>query len=141
MQVTEKEEQKIIRIRESCAFLPEKNVKKQQGRIRSIISAHMATCAFLPKIPQSIYPSEPLKHHIAAQKYYRNLDEIATLQPPIPRHSHTLSRSVFLKQAQHQHYGHQYSRRKSNNHASTSSLQSLCQVKGVRVHDEKLPFK
>ncbi|CAM8914549.1 hypothetical protein QQ045_033134 [Rhodiola kirilowii] len=90
-----------------------------------------------PKIPQSIDPSEPLKHHIAAQNITETSTKSPHFNPPIPRHNHTLSRSVFLKQAQHQHYGHQYSRRKSNNHASTPSPY----VKGVPVHDEKLPFK
>uniref|UniRef100_A0A7N0TZE8 RING-type domain-containing protein n=1 Tax=Kalanchoe fedtschenkoi TaxID=63787 RepID=A0A7N0TZE8_KALFE len=86
------------------------------------------------KIPQSVDPSEPLKHHIAA---HSNTETSVRFPHFDPRHNFSLSRSIVLKQAQNLHYGHQYSRRKSNHHASVSGPF----VKGVPTHDEKLPFK
>uniref|UniRef100_A0A7N1A6B2 RING-type domain-containing protein n=1 Tax=Kalanchoe fedtschenkoi TaxID=63787 RepID=A0A7N1A6B2_KALFE len=75
-----------------------------------------------PEIPQSTDPSELLENYAAA---------------PSNAESYSLSRALALKQAHELHYGHQYSRRKSNNLASTSGPYA----EGVPIHHDKLPFK
>ncbi|KAL9687514.1 hypothetical protein QQ045_031917 [Rhodiola kirilowii] len=69
-----------------------------RGREKVSVWTKNASNEIAKKIPQSIYPSEPLKHHIAAQKYYRDLDEIATFQPPFKWPSQTIMPRCNIKQ-------------------------------------------